>query len=286
MARDIYKDSDDPAGYCIQRYRTLLQEWTLFGVEAQTIADHILPRKNSIVMNRPPGDIRTQHLFDSTAAKAAYDLASSIHGTLTSAYIKWFSLETDDPALNEEQAIAEWLQDCTGRMNSEFNKSNFAQEAHEAYIDLVCFGTACLFEDEADSESGGWGGLQFRTVPYGRYVIAEGPDGKANAVFRSFIMSAQAITLKQGWTVSDEIREARPDRKYQIIHGFILRSSGAKRAGSRSTPSFRIERCSAREFREFPYQVPRWLKFLMSLWTRAQSHCFARRAVAQQNCGA
>src|SRR5216684_1593373 len=103
MADNLSDKNISDANAIINRYQQLLDHWWLFGIEAQEIADHILPRKNSITTRRVPGSKRTQRMFDSTATKAADDLASSIHGTLTSAYIQWFTLTTDDPELNDQQ---------------------------------------------------------------------------------------------------------------------------------------------------------------------------------------
>lgn len=265
--------TETDANYIIERYQRLMSEWWLFGTEAQEIADHVLPRKNSILLRRIPGSKRTQRMFDSTAAKAADDLASSIHGTLTSSYIRWFYLETDDPELNEEQPVAEWLMECSLRMNSEFNKSNFSQEAHEAYIDLVCFGTACLFEEEADSPTGGWGGLQFRAQPYGKYVISEGPDGKASAVFRALSMTAQAIRMKPGWTFGDQIADSRPDTQWEVIHGvYPDNERGRTRWRSIYITSKDRSLLHEGEFKEFPYMVPRWTKLSDEAYGRGPSH--------------
>ena len=53
-------ETDDEAQYILTRFNKLLLEQRLFGILWQEIADYVMPRKNSIVLQRIPGDKRTQ----------------------------------------------------------------------------------------------------------------------------------------------------------------------------------------------------------------------------------
>ena len=49
-----------------------------------------------------------------------------------------------DPDLQKDDMANEWLELCMDQMYKAFNRSNFQQEIHELYYDLVVFGTAAL----------------------------------------------------------------------------------------------------------------------------------------------
>ena len=271
---------DDQAAYILSRFQKLLLEQRLFGILWQEIADYVMPRKNSIILQRIPGSKRTQRLFDSTATDAVEKLAASIDGTLTPSGMRWFFLETDDPELNKKQSVREYLEDCSERMLTAFNRSNLQQEEHELYLDIVLFGNACMFEEEApDDEAGRWGGLRFETIPIGKWVSAEGPEGRVNAVFRSFPMNAESIKTQWPDTFPEEVEEASPDKLFEIIHGcypapkrlslnapeyvsqyivYVGRSIlGDKSSRPRGDDAKTLR---TGKFNEFPFMVPRWSK--------------------------
>jgi hypothetical protein len=282
-ANDFAPGSPEEAQYILTRFSSLMVEQRLFGILWQEIADYVMPRKNSIILQRVAGSKRTQRLYDSTATNAVEMLAASIDGTLTPSGMRWFFLETDIPELNAIQSVRKYLEDFSDRMLSAFNRSNLAQEEHELYLDLGLFGTACLFmEEEADDDKGRWGGFRFKTIPTGKYVGAEGPDGRMNAVFRSFPMNAEAISLQWPNTAPDEVLEAKPDKTFEIIHGCYpdkratinspkYRSQYIVYVGRSilGDPSSRVNKEQSRAlgagagrgtFQEFPFMVPRWSK--------------------------
>lgn len=262
----------------IRRYNELLTPWRVWAVEYQELADFILPRKSSIQVRKIPGTKRTQKLFDSTAVRAAEMLASSIHGTLTSSSLRWFYLEVDDQELAADQDVQIWLYNVTNRMIWEFNRSNFASEVHETYLDLVVFGTACLFEDVAQGAGRDFPGLEFQSIPCGKYVVSEGPDGRVNTVFRSFAMSGEAIKIKWGEAglptqVGDDLRA---DRLYTVVNGVYPAKGPSGPLLHRWDSSWFLyhERhiLSRKGFFEFPFMCPRWTKVNDETYGRGPSH--------------
>lgn len=278
MARTNFAPDDALVDYIMARTRYLSTQYYQFGIEHQEIADYIIPRKNSILVERVPGWKRTQRLFDSTAPDAAEKLAASIHGTLTSPYIQWFSLETDDEELNGVPAVADWLQQCAARMRAQFNRSNFAQESHELYLDLVTFATGCLFfEEKPRDDKGFFGGFNFKSVNVGKFLLAEGPDGTVNAVFRVFPLSAAAILerWKDAPAEAKEILEGtkdKPDKVFQIIHAVWPRRLGDKDYTSVYLLQKDRIKLSEEGFYEFPFMAPRWSKLSDETYGRGPSH--------------
>ena len=121
----------------------------------RSLADYMLPRKAEITRKRTQGDKRTERIFDGTAIHAVELLASSLHGMLTSPSTPWFSMRYRNPALQGDDEANEWLELAIDQMYQAFNRSNFQQEIHELYYDLVTFGTAAIYVT-GDKE-----GLQF-----------------------------------------------------------------------------------------------------------------------------
>src|ERR1035441_2314918 len=103
--RDDPRDEEDVSKQ-LGRFQYLLTTQRLWAVEWQEIANYTLPRKNSILVRRYPGTKRTNLLYDSTAIDARNKFASAIHSGLTSDYVRWFFMATDDPDLNQDQQTA------------------------------------------------------------------------------------------------------------------------------------------------------------------------------------
>ena len=269
------EDQEQEVSEIYARYQFLLAQQYNHAIEWQELADYILPRKNSILVNRVPGYKRTQRLFDSTAPADSDKLAASIHSTLTPSFTKWFHLEVEDEELNKNYEVRLWLELATKKINAALNKSNFNSEAHEAFIDLVVFGTACLYEDER-SDRGWFGGLHFTCVPISKYVVSEDAEGRVDTIYRSFPMSLHAIKTKWPDSIPDELLEdTKKDQLYEIIHA-------VRPTQSRSFQNYMWDSqyvlskfrrvLSKRGYYNFPYMVPRWTKYPDESYGRGPSH--------------
>ena len=159
-----------------RRYQKLHGQRSQWEKHWQDIADYMLPRKADITKKRTQGDKRTELIYDSTAIHAVELLASSLHGMLTSPSSPWFSMRYRDLGLAEDDRANEWLEDCVKLMFKEFQRSNFQQEIHELYYDLVTFGTACLFIEFDDL------GLRFSARHIAEICISEDMNDRVDTV--------------------------------------------------------------------------------------------------------
>ena len=128
-----------------RRFKQLQSQRSNWESHWQELADYMLPRKAEITRKRTQGDKRTERIFDGTAIHAVELLASSLHGMLTSPSTPWFSMRYRNPALQSDDEANEWLELAIDQMYQAFNRSNFQQEIHELYYDLVTFGTAAIY---------------------------------------------------------------------------------------------------------------------------------------------
>lgn len=140
----------------------------------QACYDHTLPR--------PGADAAA--LFDATAADAAEQLAASLLAELTPPWSRWFGLAPARPLADspEGRAVAEALEDVAVTLQGHFDRSNFAIEMHQAFLDLVVTGTGVLLAEEAPL--GEPSAFRFTAVPIRSAVLEEGPDGRLSTVFR------------------------------------------------------------------------------------------------------
>ena len=115
----------------------------------QRIAYYLIPTKayftkeKSIMGEKLPSDI-----YDTTGMDSVLILAAALHGYLTNPSSRWFEFEMQDKKANEISEVKEWLSDAQNETYDVLNGSNFNQQIHETYIDLVALGTSPLFCDE------------------------------------------------------------------------------------------------------------------------------------------
>ena len=136
---------DEELKALLKRFDYVEDQRDTWNTHYQELADFMLPRKAEIVKKRSKGEKRMEQIFDGTALQAVDLLASSLHGMLTSGASPWFHLDVKDTDINRDDDVREWLQDTSMRMMRLFNQSNFETEVHELYVDLVVFGTGCMF---------------------------------------------------------------------------------------------------------------------------------------------
>jgi len=232
----------------------------------QEIADYVVPRKADITKKRTQGDKRTELVFDGTAIHAAELLSASLHGMLTNSSTRWFSLRFRDRESNESDEAREWLESVEDTMYKSFHRSNFQEQVHELYHDLICFGTGVMFIEKDD------GGVRFQTRHCSEVYLAEDDKGRVDTVFRKFKMPVRAIFAQFGEEKASEKMKKRyeqnPYEMITLLHVVQPRDErNVIRVDSKNKPFASIyidpeskEVLSESGFDEFPYVAPRFLK--------------------------
>lgn len=256
-----------------KRYKTLQTQRSNWEKHWQELADYMLPRKADITKKRTQGDKRTELIFDGTAIHAVELLSSSLHGMLTSPSTPWFSMRYRDPALQNDDAANEWLEVCLDQMYQHFNRSNFQQEIHELYYDLVVFGTAAFYVD-LDND-----GLRFASRHIAEVCISEDGRGSVDTVYRKFEMTARAMAMQFGEkNLSDKCKkdlENDPYAEHKIVHAVFPRKETKGNTGKdKPVASIYYEEAtknllSESGFDEFPFMVPRFVKDSVSTYGRS-----------------
>ena len=257
--------ADPKASALIKRYKTLQNQRQNWESHWQEVADYIVPRKADITRKRTSGDKRTELIFDGTAIHAAELMAASLHGMLTNAATPWFSLRFEDSDINGDDEAKEWLEGATDVMYQHLARSNFQEQIHELYSDLVTFGTAVIFtENDQDN------GVRFSTRHIAECYVSEDERGRVDTVFRKYTTTARAAQ-KQFDNLTNRIEKIAnedPYKEIELLHVVMPRDDRNPKLKSKMNKPFASIFIDPDEkqvlgeggYDELPYQVPRFLK--------------------------
>lgn len=149
----------------------------------QDCYDFALPSRDSAVRGESLGPRRGDRLFDGTAPDAVDQLAASMMSQLTPPGGRWFGFAVGaDVDAGDRAALGAELERATAVMQSHFDRSNFAVEMHQCYLDLVTAGTASLLFEEAPP--GEASAFRFTAVPIAHSVLDEGASGRLDVTYR------------------------------------------------------------------------------------------------------
>jgi|TARA_R110000803_G_scaffold9121_5_gene29079 hypothetical protein len=259
--------AEEMAMNLLSRLSTLETQRMTWEHHWQEVADYIVPRKADITKKRSPGDKRQELIFDGTAIHSAELLSASLHGMLTNASTPWFSLRYRDTETDEMDAAKEWLESATDVMYQAFQRSNFQEQVHELYHDLITFGTGVMFvESDEDNQ------VRFGTRHISECYVSEDDQGRVDTVYRKFKMPARAAAMRFGEDVlSQRMKKALAEDPYSevtIIH--VVRPREDRDVTKEDTLNKPYLSCyidpeektilSESGYDEFPYMVPRYLK--------------------------
>ena len=158
----------------------------------QECGDFALPSSGSVTRALSPGQRRTDRIFDGTAPDAVEQLAASLLAELTPPWSRWFGLSAG-PAVGEaeREALEPKLETAEAVVQSHFDRSNFAVEMHQCFLELVTYGTACLLFEEAPL--GEPSAFRFTAVPLAEAVLEEGPAGRLDVTYRRSELTAAQL---------------------------------------------------------------------------------------------
>ena len=259
--------AEEMAMNLLSRLSTLETQRMTWEHHWQEVADYIVPRKADITKKRSPGDKRQELIFDGTAIHSAELLSASLHGMLTNASTPWFSLRYRNTETDEMDAAKEWLESATDVMYQAFQRSNFQEQVHELYHDLITFGTGVMFvESDEDNQ------VRFGTRHISECYVSEDDQGRVDTVYRKFKMPARAAAMRFGEDVlSQRMTKALAEDPYSevtIIH--VVRPREDRDVTKEDTLNKPYLSCyidpeektilSESGYDEFPYMVPRYLK--------------------------
>ena len=270
--------SDEIAEILHDQLSQLQNKRTTWESHWQEIADFVVPRKADITKKRTQGDKRNAQIFDGTAIHAAELLAASLHGMLTNMSTKWFTLEYRDPMLNGDDTAREWLLSVEDVMYRTFQRSNFSEQVHEMYLDLITFGTSVMFIEQDTITD-----VNFSTRHIGECYISEDKRGRVDTVYRVFNMPGHALRDRFGVDklskkLQDRIDEY-PHDAVELVHAVYPRDNYDVTMATKENKPFASVYYEPTEtvvlseggFDELPYVVPRYQKSSTEIYGRSPS---------------
>ncbi|NJO36276.1 MAG: phage tail protein [Rhizobiales bacterium] len=139
-----------------------------------------------------PARRHAERLFDGTATDAVEQLAASLLSQLTPPWSQWFGLVPGhDIGALERTVVAEELDRATETLQGHFDRSNFAVEIHQTFLDLATIGSATLLFEEAPL--GVSSAFRLTAVPMSEMHFEAGPDDQILGQFRSRGLPARAL---------------------------------------------------------------------------------------------
>jgi hypothetical protein len=204
-------------------------------------------------------------LYDATAADATEQLAASLLAELTPPWSRWFGLALARGQAEPAEAAA--LEATAETLQAHLDRSNFAVEMHQAFLDLVITGTGIMLVEEAPP--GEAAALRFTAVPVRTAVLEEGPAGRLDTVFREARLSTAEMLRRFPFAEIPPAlqREAaaeadEPDPvKHRLVEAVWPDGMGHRYAAIFDAPGLKAPIFVAQgRFADAPFIAFRWLK--------------------------
>lgn len=221
------------------------------------------------------GRRHTDALFDGTAPDAVEQLAASLLAELTPPWSQWFGLKPGHEVTETERsALAVHLENVAERIRGHFDRSNFAVEIHQCFLDLVTIGTATLQFQEAPL--GEPSAFRFSAVPAAEMYVDGDHNGQIRQHYRMSTLTVAALRSRfpdaelPVWLVEES--ERNPEQRHEVIEAVQQRTHGCDYAAILLHPSrdgskdaLLAEGC----FELPPFITFRWIKGAGELYGRS-----------------
>lgn len=260
-------DTAIDADVLIRRYRRAKERRGLWENHWRECYEYALPQREGVLGDASPGEKKGVRLYDATAVDAVDQLSASLLSELTPPWSRWFDFKPGtDVGEDVRERIAEVLESVAATMQGHFDRSNFAVEMHQCYLDLVTAGTGSLMFEEAPV--GERSAYRFTAVPLSELVVEEGLSGRLETTFRR--MSLTPLQFRERYPkaeLPDGIEETddstvTTDKRIVVIEAVIPGKKGFDFYAIRETDegSDGGEILETGIFRSSPFITFRWVK--------------------------
>ena len=175
------------------------------------------------------GSNPAERLFDGTALDAVDQLGASLLAELTPPSSQWFGLVPgQDVNALERGLVSEALDRVTLTVHGHFERSNFAVEMHQAFLDLVTVGSATLLFEEAPI--GSPSAFRLTAVPMNEIAFEAGPDGHIQGHFRERSLPLDLLRARfPGAELPNSVVakcESEPERTVAVVEAVLPNDHG------------------------------------------------------------
>jgi hypothetical protein len=235
----------------------------------QECFDFALPQRETALGRSQGASRKTDRLFDGTAPDAVDQLAASLLAQLTPPWARWFGLM---PGTKVDEArrggLSQELETAAQTLQSHFDRSNFAVEMHQCYLDLVTAGTASLMFEAAPP--GEPSAFRFTAVPLSQVAFEEDASGRLDTTFRtSRLTRTQIVERFPKAKLPDALKAHKPgdgeEPSADILEALIPAKGGFEYMalidpGDGTTGDQSVTVLKTGRFERSPFINFRWLK--------------------------
>ena len=235
--------------------------------------------KRDFLDRQSPGQVRTNHIFDSTLMWSIDMLASAMHTFLTPQYQVFFDpFFRPIPGLPKSKLQDEWLHSVRDLILTHLSasRSNFHPTMHEFYLELVSFGTSSFIIFEED------GAPLFRHLPLSETYLVENSLGFIDKLFRHYKMSARKAREEFPEGLPEKVLKAKEAEEFTFLQVIgPAEELGAKvpfdwasvhillDGGSTHSSTTSSVRLREKGFNEYPVITARWSKIPFETYGRS-----------------
>jgi hypothetical protein len=230
---------------------------------------YALPQRGAgFASDMAPGRNPAERLFDGTALDAVDQLAASLLAELTPPWSQWFGLIPGrDVGPLERGLLAENLDRATETVQAHFDRSNFAVEVHQAFLDLAAIGSATLLLEEAPV--GGLSAFRFTAVPMAEIAFEGGADGQIAGHFRETTLSPSALRARFPDCHLPAERHGSGERALRVVEAVLPMARGHAYLAMLDDGGSAASLLSSGHFETSPFISFRWLKGAAELYGRS-----------------
>ncbi|HEX6011486.1 MAG TPA: portal protein [Geminicoccaceae bacterium] len=214
-------------------------------------------------------------LFDGTAPDAVEQLAASLLAELTPPWSQWFGFRPGHGVDGEDRAaLAGYLEDMADRVRGHFERSSFAVEIHQCFLDLATVGTATLMFQEAPV--GEPSAFRFCAVPAAEMYIDGDQNGQIRHYYRASSLTLAALRARYPdaklpeWLIEEG--ERNPEQRHDVVEAVLQQTQGYGYGATLLHPARDGGRdCVLAEgqFDQPPFLTFRWMKGAGELYGRS-----------------
>ncbi len=188
---ELYQPEVTPPAFSIARYQQAQSARRNWENLWQECSDYTLPYTNTSY----GGLQKNSKLFDGTAADAIDQLASSLLAQLTPPFSSWIGVVPGPMATPKQiEILTPLLHETNEILQGHFDRSNFSVEMHQAFLDLVTYGTACLRFDE--TAPGELSAFHFNTTPLMNIHFLDSARGQLDTSFCTLSFTAEELIAR------------------------------------------------------------------------------------------
>lgn len=223
------------------------------------------------------GDKRTQYLYDSTANTALTRFVAILDSLLTPAASKWHALITDDPKLNKNRQVRQYLEETRDALFRERYRqtANFTEQNQNVWFSLGAYGTGGMFIDQL------WGtkGIRYKFMHLGELYHSENHQGIPDRVYRHFRLTARQAIQKWPDTAPALIKtmaQTTPETPYEFLH--VVVPNEEMDPGRRDYKGMPFSSCyialvgnqmlEMGGYKTFPYAITKYQQTIMEVYGR------------------